>query len=237
MFLSRLLSQRTFIAIKPDGVKRGLIGQIITRFESKGFQLVAIKLTKPSKDFLALHYRNLVHKPFFQEVCDYMQSGPICAMVWEGDDIISQSRKMLGHTNPRIANPGTIRGDFAFDVSANVCHGADKEVSAVEEIDLWFDSREILLSSKAGSAELDFELGLGKLGMELHDSRGAPTTKPNVEVDESKEVGFEMNLGNLGIAIYDGGSAENKAIIDRPDHCPKVLMAQQEVGHSVQKQA
>ncbi|KAG9683801.1 hypothetical protein KCU69_g11571, partial [Aureobasidium melanogenum] len=108
-------SEQTFIAIKPDGVQRGLIGPIISRFENKGFKLSAIKLTTPGQEHLEKHYSDLSDKPFFRGLISYMSSGPICAMVWEGRDAVKTGRTLLGATNPLASAPGTIRGDFAID--------------------------------------------------------------------------------------------------------------------------
>ncbi|KAE8150114.1 nucleoside diphosphate kinase [Aspergillus avenaceus] len=136
-------SEQTFIAIKPDGVQRGLVGPIISRFENRGFKLVAMKLCSPSKDHLEQHYADLKEKPFFPGLVSYMLSGPICAMVWEGRDVVKTGRTILGATNPLASAPGTIRGDFAIDVGRNVCHGSDSVESAQKEISLWFGKSEI----------------------------------------------------------------------------------------------
>ncbi|CAI7652748.1 unnamed protein product [Penicillium bialowiezense] len=136
--------EQTFIAIKPDGVQRGLIGPIISRFENRGFQLVAMKLTSPSKEHLETHYADLSTKPFFKGLVSYMLSGPICAMVWQGKDAVKTGRVLLGATNPLASAPGTIRGDFAIDVGRNVCHGSDSVENAKKEIALWFTPTEVL---------------------------------------------------------------------------------------------
>ncbi|CAI4213847.1 unnamed protein product [Parascedosporium putredinis] len=137
-------SEQTFIAIKPDGVQRGLVGPIVSRFESRGFKLVAIKLVSPSKDHLETHYADLKEKPFFPGLVQYMLSGPICAMVWEGRDAVKTGRTILGATNPLASAPGTIRGDFAIDVGRNVCHGSDSVENAKKEIALWFKDEELI---------------------------------------------------------------------------------------------
>ncbi|ODV88890.1 hypothetical protein CANCADRAFT_32338 [Tortispora caseinolytica NRRL Y-17796] len=137
-------NERTFIAIKPDGVQRGLIGPIISRFEAKGFQLVAMKLVQPGKAHLEKHYADLATKPFFAGLVQYMCSGPICAMVWEGKEVVKTGRVLLGATNPLASAPGTIRGDFAIDVGRNVCHGSDSVESAKKEIALWFKPEELM---------------------------------------------------------------------------------------------
>ncbi|KAK1760991.1 nucleoside diphosphate kinase [Echria macrotheca] len=137
-------TEQTFIAIKPDGVQRGLIGPIISRFESRGFKLVAIKLVTPGKEHLEKHYEDLKDKPFFAGLVNYMNSGPIAAMVWEGRDAVKTGRTILGATNPLASAPGTIRGDYAIDVGRNVCHGSDSVENAKKEIALWFKPEEVI---------------------------------------------------------------------------------------------
>ncbi|KAJ6438265.1 nucleoside diphosphate kinase [Purpureocillium lavendulum] len=131
-------TEQTFIAIKPDGVQRGLISPIIGRFENRGFKLVAISLVTPTKEHLEKHYEDLKEKAFFPGLISYMGSGPICAMVWEGRDAVKTGRTLLGATNPLASAPGTIRGDFALDVGRNVCHGSDSVENAKKEIAHWF---------------------------------------------------------------------------------------------------
>jgi len=135
--------ERTFIAVKPDGVQRGLVGEIMARFEKRGYKLVAAKLCMPGKAHLEKHYSDLSSKPFFAGLVSYMNSGPIFAMVWEGKDVVRMGRKMLGATNPLDSEPGTIRGDFCIEVGRNVCHGSDAVESAKKEIDLWFKKEEL----------------------------------------------------------------------------------------------
>jgi len=124
--------------VKPDGVQRGLVGNIISRFEAKGFKLVALKLVSPSKAHLETHYADLKSKSFFPSLIQYMMMGPVCAMVWEGDNAVLTGRKMLGATNPKDSAPGTIRGDMCIHVGRNICHGSDSVESAKKEISLWF---------------------------------------------------------------------------------------------------
>ncbi|TDZ68388.1 Nucleoside diphosphate kinase [Colletotrichum trifolii] len=138
----KMSTEQTFIAIKPDGVQRGLIGPIVSRFESRGFKLVAIKLVTPGKEHLETHYADLKDKAFFPGLINYMLSGPICAMVWEGRDAVKTGRSILGATNPLASAPGTIRGDYAIDVGRNVCHGSDSVENAKKEIALWFKDGE-----------------------------------------------------------------------------------------------
>lgn len=135
--------ERTFIAIKPDGVQRGLISEIISRFERKGFKLVAIKITVPSKDFAKKHYHDLKERPFFDGLCDFLSSGPVIAMVWEGEGVIKYGRKLIGATDPQKSEPGTIRGDLAVVVGRNIIHGSDGPETAQDEIKLWFKPEEL----------------------------------------------------------------------------------------------
>ena len=130
--------ERTFIMIKPDGVQRGLVGPIISRFETKGFKLVGMKLTAPGKEMFEKHYSDLSSKGFFAGLVAYASSGPVVAMVWEGHNVVATGRKMLGATRPDDSAPGTIRGDFCIDVGRNVIHGSDSVESANKEIELWF---------------------------------------------------------------------------------------------------
>ncbi|XP_070782703.1 nucleoside diphosphate kinase-like [Enoplosus armatus] len=137
------LKERTFLAIKPDGVQRGLIGDIIKRFEMKGFKLVGMKMVHASEDLLKQHYIDLKDRPFFPTLMEYMRSGPVVAMVWEGKGAVKTGRVMLGETNPAESKPGTIRGDFCIDVSKNIIHGSDSVESANKEISLWFKPEEL----------------------------------------------------------------------------------------------
>ncbi|XP_068439946.1 nucleoside diphosphate kinase-like [Clinocottus analis] len=137
------MTERTFIAIKPDGVQRGIIGEVIKRFETKGFKLVAMKMKHASEDLLNQHYIDLKDRPFFPTLIKYMSSGPVVAMVWEGKGAVKTGRVMLGETNPAESKPGTIRGDFCIDVSKNIIHGSDSVESAKKEISLWFKEDEL----------------------------------------------------------------------------------------------
>ncbi|XP_058203582.1 nucleoside diphosphate kinase 3-like [Rhododendron vialii] len=136
--------ERTFIAIKPDRVQRGLISEIISRFERKGFKLVAIKIVVPSKDFAKKHYHDLKERPFFNGLCDFLSSGPVIAMVWEGEGVIKYGRKLIGATDPQKSEPGTIRGDLAVVVGRNIIHGSDGPETAQDEIGLWFKPEELV---------------------------------------------------------------------------------------------
>nr|XP_008102752.1 PREDICTED: nucleoside diphosphate kinase A 2 isoform X1 [Anolis carolinensis] len=144
VFTCRTMSERTFIAIKPDGVQRGLVGEIIKRFEQKGFKLVAMKFMHASEDLLREHYIDLKDRPFYAGLVRYMHSGPVVAMVWEGLNVVKTGRVMLGETNPADSKPGTIRGDFCVQVGRNIIHGSDSVESAETEINLWFAPEELV---------------------------------------------------------------------------------------------
>ena len=137
------MTERTFIAIKPDGVQRGLISEIIGRFERKGFKLVALKQLIPSKELAQKHYGVHKDRPFFGDLVDFISSGPVIAMVWEGEGVILNARKLIGATKPLEAEPGTIRGDLAIDIGRNIIHGSDGSETAAFEINLWFEDSEI----------------------------------------------------------------------------------------------
>jgi len=135
--------ERTFIAVKPDGVQRSIVGEIIQRFERKGYKLVAIKMVVPTSDFAAKHYDDLKAKPFFGGLVKYFSSGPVVAMVWEGKNVIKGGRKLVGATNPNDAEPGSIRGDLCIEVGRNIIHGSDSPEAAEHEITLWFNAKEV----------------------------------------------------------------------------------------------
>lgn len=136
--------ERTYIMIKPDGVQRGLVGQIIDRFEKKGFKLLALKLFSPARELLEEHYKDLKAKPFFKDLVDYMMMGPVVCMVWQGLQVVKTGRKMLGETNPLNSLPGSIRGDFCIEAGRNIIHGSDSVESAEREIKMWFKDDEVM---------------------------------------------------------------------------------------------
>lgn len=136
--------ERTFLAIKPDGVQRGLIGEIIGRFEAKGFTLVALKLMSVSRELAEAHYDVHRERPFFPGLVEFIISSPIVAMVWEGDGVVASARKIIGATNPLTSEPGTIRGDLAINVGRNIIHGSDAIETAQREIKLWFKDEELV---------------------------------------------------------------------------------------------
>ena len=135
--------QRTLVLIKPDGVQRGLIGEIIRRFEARGLQLVAMNLREVGKDFAEKHYAAHVGKSFYKGLIKYITSTPMIAMVWEGSNAIEAVRQTIGATNPIEALPGTIRHDLAIITSRNLVHASDSIETAEKEISLWFDESEI----------------------------------------------------------------------------------------------
>ncbi|WP_375507058.1 nucleoside-diphosphate kinase [uncultured Nostoc sp.] len=136
--------ERTFLAIKPDGVQRGLVGEIIRRFETKGFTLVGLKFLKVSRELAQQHYDVHRERPFFAGLVEFITSSPVVAMVWEGDGVIASARKIIGATNPLTSEPGTIRGDFGLDIGRNLIHGSDAQETAQREIALWFKDEELV---------------------------------------------------------------------------------------------
>jgi len=131
-------NERTYIMVKPDGVQRGLVGTIINRFESRGYQLLAAKLVQPTREILEQHYADLKSKSFFPGLVSFMLSGPLMCLVFSGKDVVRTGRRILGETNPLDSLPGTIRGDFGIDIGRNICHGSDAVETAEREIKLWF---------------------------------------------------------------------------------------------------
>ncbi|MEI1377753.1 nucleoside-diphosphate kinase [Nostoc sp. UHCC 0926] len=136
--------ERTFLAIKPDGVQRGLVGEIIRRFETKGFTLVGLKFLKVSHELAEQHYDVHRERPFFTGLVEFITSSPVVAMVWEGDGVVASARKIIGATNPLTAEPGTIRGDFGLNIGRNLIHGSDAPETAHQEIALWFKDEELV---------------------------------------------------------------------------------------------
>ncbi|CAG9318417.1 unnamed protein product [Blepharisma stoltei] len=145
-------SQRTFIMVKPDGVQRKLVGEIISRFEQRGYKLVAMKTLHASPELLRQHYAEHEGRSFFASLIEYIGSGPVVPMVWEGTNVIEISRKIIGATKPAESAPGTIRGDFAIEVGRNIVHGSDSEASAQREIALWFREEELVSWNDHSSA-------------------------------------------------------------------------------------
>ena len=130
--------QTTFVMVKPDGVQRGLVGNIIQRFENKGLRLVGLRQLTPSLELAESHYAVHSERPFYSGLIEFITSGPVVAMAWTGVDAISVARNIIGPTTGRDATPGTIRGDFAMDIGHNIIHGSDGEDTAAFELGLWF---------------------------------------------------------------------------------------------------
>ncbi len=129
--------------VKPDGVERRLVGEIIRRFETRGLRLVALKMLTPGRELAEAHYAVHREKPFFGELVDFITSGPVVSMVWESKDAIRLGRNMIGPLKPVEAQPGTIRGDFTTEVQTNLVHGSDAPETAEQEIALWFRPEEL----------------------------------------------------------------------------------------------
>jgi nucleoside-diphosphate kinase len=139
---------RTFVMVKPDGVQRGLVGEVISRFEAKGFKLVAARFEKMPEGRVTEQYREHLEKPFFPSLKTYIMSGPVFLMVWEGRNAAAVARKIIGATNPQEAAPGTIRGDFGLDIGRNIIHGSDSPESAAREIAIHFKPGELAMYSR-----------------------------------------------------------------------------------------
>jgi len=138
------MAERTLIIIKPDGVQRHIVGEIVGRFEKKGFKIVGAKLLKPSYEMATRLYAVHKGKPFYEGLVKYLSSAPVLVMVWEADGVIAMARKMLGATFGYDAQPGTIRGDFSCSRGYNLVHGSDSPESAVYEIPVFFKTEEIV---------------------------------------------------------------------------------------------
>ena len=135
--------ERTFVMIKPDGVQRNLVGEIIGRFEAKGFTLIGLKMMKVSRELAEKHYDVHKERPFFGNLVEFIISAPVVAMIWEGDGVVASARKIIGKTNPLDAEPATIRGDYAVSIGRNLIHGSDAIETAQREISLWFTEDEL----------------------------------------------------------------------------------------------
>ena len=129
---------RTLILVKPDAFERGLAGEIIARFERKGLKIVALKHMRVTEDLAKQHYAEHAERPFFGELVEFITSGPIVAMVLEGQDAVKAARQVIGATNPLEAAPGSIRGDYAIEIGQNMVHGADSDESAAREAAIYF---------------------------------------------------------------------------------------------------
>lgn len=136
--------ERTFVMIKPDGVQRGLVGEIISRFERRGLKLVALRMQQVSEELAHRHYAVHRGKPFYEGLIRYITSGPVVAMVWEGPNAIQVVRDMVGATDPQKATAGTIRGDYGLEIGRNLIHASDSPETAAFEIELWFDQNALV---------------------------------------------------------------------------------------------
>jgi nucleoside-diphosphate kinase len=136
-------AQRTLVLVKPDGVQRGLVGEIVRRLEQRGLKLVGLKMMLISADVAAKHYAEHQGKPFYDGLLAFITSGPVVAMIWEGREAVSVVRGQMGSTDPLKAAPGTIRGDLALDLGMNLIHGSDSPARAQTEIALFFSQIEV----------------------------------------------------------------------------------------------
>jgi nucleoside-diphosphate kinase len=144
--------EKTLILVKPDGVQRGLVGEIIGRFERRGLKLSALKFLQMSPELAETHYAIHKDRPFYNSLVDYITSGPVVAMVWQGKDAIAAARATMGATNPVEAAPGTIRGDFGMEIGRNLAHGSDSPENAVKEVALFFDASELVDWSRSSES-------------------------------------------------------------------------------------
>lgn len=141
--------ERTLIIVKPDGVQRGLTGEIISRFEQRGLKVVAMKMLRVPRALAEEHYAIHEGKPFYEGLVNYITSSPVVVFVLEGNNAVAAARKTIGATNPLNAEPGTIRGDYGLEIGRNLVHGSDSPENAVSEIDLWFRPEEIVAHERA----------------------------------------------------------------------------------------
>lgn len=141
--------ERTLVLVKPDGVQRGLAGEVISRLERRGLKLAAMKLMQVDEALARRHYGEHVERPFFPGLVSFITSGPVVAMVWESERAVEVVRSTMGETNPASASPGTIRGDFGVDIGRNLVHGSDSAESAEREVALFFSPGEILDYSRS----------------------------------------------------------------------------------------
>ena len=133
-----MATERTFVMVKPDGVRRGLVGDVISRFERKGFALERMRMLTIDDELAKRHYAEHVEKPFFPDLLSFITSGPVVAMEWSGESVVTAARALMGATNPADAAPGTVRADFATEVTENIVHGSDSVESAERELGIFF---------------------------------------------------------------------------------------------------
>ncbi|MDD3652691.1 MAG: nucleoside-diphosphate kinase [Desulfotomaculaceae bacterium] len=140
--------ERTYLMVKPDGVQRNLTGEIISRFEKKGFKIIGLKMFKITRELAEKHYGEHIGKPFFTSLVDYITSGPVVGIVVEGKNVVSAAREMMGATDPLKAAPGTIRSSYGIDIGRNVIHGSDSVTSSAREIAIFFKEGELVEYSR-----------------------------------------------------------------------------------------
>ena len=140
--------ERTFIAVKPDGVKRGLVGEILKRFETRGYKIIGLKMLNVTLEQAAAHYAEHVGKPFYNGLVKFITSAPIVAIALEGEDVVAQARRIMGATDPNKAEIGTIRADFGQMMSRNIVHGSDSVESAERELAIYFKPSELMSDTK-----------------------------------------------------------------------------------------
>ncbi|GAB4266370.1 MAG: nucleoside-diphosphate kinase [Candidatus Promineifilaceae bacterium] len=136
--------ERTLILVKPDGVQRGLIGEIVTRFERRGLKLIGMKFMQMSQELAETHYGIHKGRPFYDSLVEYITSGPIVAMVWEGNNAVAAARATIGATNPVDATAGSIRGDFGMEIGRNLVHGSDSPENGIKETNIFFTPEELV---------------------------------------------------------------------------------------------
>ena len=141
--------ERTLVLIKPDGVQRGFVGEVISRLERRGLKLAAMKLMEVDDTLARRHYGEHVDRPFFGGLVEFITSAPVVAMVWEAEHVVEVVRKTMGETSPALSPPGTIRGDLGLDIGRNLVHGSDSPESAAREISLFFKPEELLDYSRS----------------------------------------------------------------------------------------
>lgn len=143
--------ERTLVLIKPDGVQRGLVGEVVGRFERRGLHLVGLRMLAVDRELAERHYAEHRERPFFEAVIEFITSSPVVAMAWEGPNAVGLVRGMMGPTNPANAAPGTIRGDFGIDIGQNIIHGSDSPARAEVEVALFFSPQELVSWERAES--------------------------------------------------------------------------------------
>ena len=144
--------ERTLILVKPDGVQRGLMGEIVHRFERRGLKLIGMKFIQMSEELANQHYAVHKERPFFNDLVSYITSGPVLAMVWQGKDAVAAARATIGSTKPAEATPGSIRGDFGMEIGRNLVHGSDSPENGVKEANLFFQPEELVTWNRATEA-------------------------------------------------------------------------------------